>query len=603
MQLSRLYSNEKTLFSDITFNSLENSKILNVIFAKVTRPKAKERDSHNLGKTTLVYLIDFAMLRNISGDFTFFLVKHAARFANWVFFLEVAIGSGNFVTIRRSVSEPTKIALKFHSEARQDFRDLSADRWDHWEVALEPAREILDARLNLNAIAPWDFRKGISYFLRSQADYQDFFQIEKFSKGKDRDWKPYLARVYGLDFKAIETKYELDATLAELERRRQEMAADLGTLPRDRGELIASIELLRDEIGSVDEQLDRFDFTQEERRIGKRVIENLERRISEIDNQVYDLNVDIEQVDQSIETGIRFDIDRIKEAFDEAKLTLPDSLVRDYESLIDFNKRLTRERNAALKARSAELKKERDAAEQEQAKLNDERQRLMRIVREADTFRKFKELQGEQAEQRARLAGLEAQLKRLDAISELDQSLRIERARREQTISEIEASLARDNPIRRRVTTNFGRYVKEVLGIEGKFFISQNRQGNVEFEITTQDTSGNETSQGEGKTYKQLLCALLDLAVLKALEDAPFYHFVYHDGIFEGLDNRVKLRLIQLLRTAIAEGKTQYILSVIDTDLPRDPETDEKLYFKDDEIVLTLSDAGDRGRLFKFAPF
>jgi len=24
----------------------------------------------------------------------------------------------------------------------------------------------------------------------------------------------------------------------------------------------------------------------------------------------------------------------------------------------------------------------------------------------------------------------------------------------------------------------------------------------------------------------------------------PFYHFVYHDGILEGLDNRVKLRLL-----------------------------------------------------------
>jgi uncharacterized protein YydD (DUF2326 family) len=110
-------------------------------------------------------------------------------------------------------------------------------------------------------------------------------------------------------------------------------------------------------------------------------------------------------------------------------------------------------------------------------------------------------------------------------------------------------------------------------------------------------------SQDQGHSYHRLLCALFDLAVLRALDSARFYHFVYHDGIFEGLDNRVKLRLLALIREIIGEGRIQYILSIIDADLPRDADTQEQIKFAPEEIVLTLNDQGDKGRLFKMAPF
>jgi uncharacterized protein YydD (DUF2326 family) len=100
-----------------------------------------------------------------------------------------------------------------------------------------------------------------------------------------------------------------------------------------------------------------------------------------------------------------------------------------------------------------------------------------------------------------------------------------------------------------------------------------------------------------------MLCALFDLAVLKALEDAPFYHFVYHDGIFEGLANNMKLRLLELVREIISTGKIQYIFSIIDTDLPRRIEDQTQIRFDQSEIVLSLNDQGDQGRLFKMPPF
>jgi uncharacterized protein YydD (DUF2326 family) len=439
--------------------------------------------------------------------------------------------------------------------------------------------------------------------LRTQEDYRDYFQIEKFVQGKDREWKPYLACVLGLDHSVVHEKYLLDEKIEHDAKLRDQKKAEIAPGNQDRGELTTRVDIARDEINQVDKRLDGFDFSEEERRISKHVVEKLESRIAEINDELYDLDSDIAQLERSVGGGLRFDIERIKEIYAESKITLPDAVTRSYEELLEFNRRLTRERNAALRARIKEISKKRDTLAAEHKELNEERQRLLQIIRDADTFRKYKALQREQAERRAELSFLEAQLSRIDTVDEIEQRLRDHRKKRDDFITAIEISLQRGSPIKTSVTQLFNRYVKQVLSINGEFIVTKNKQGNLEFEIKTKDAIGKDTSQDEGHTYRRLLCALFDLAVLKALENAPFYHFVYHDGVFEGLDHRVKLRLLELIRECIANSKVQYILSLIDSDLPRSLADDKPLYFSEEETIVALHDDGDDGRLFKMPPF
>jgi uncharacterized protein YydD (DUF2326 family) len=156
MQLSQIYSNHQSIFAPIIFNSGVDAKILNVIFARVKRRKEREGDSHNLGKSTLIHLIDFLLLKDVSSG-EHFLVKHADRFSDFVFFLELALHTGGFVTIRRTVSEPTKIAFKRSDRAQMDFRKTPQDEWDHQDIALASAIEMLDGYLDLRMIAPWSW--------------------------------------------------------------------------------------------------------------------------------------------------------------------------------------------------------------------------------------------------------------------------------------------------------------------------------------------------------------------------------------------------------------------------------------------------------------
>ena len=106
------------------------------------------------------------------------------------------------------------------------------------------------------------------------------------------------------------------------------------------------------------------------------------------------------------------------------------------------------------------------------------------------------------------------------------------------------------------------------------------------------------SSQSEGTSYKKVLCALFDLAILRTYASERFYHFVYHDGIVEGLDVRKRKLVLQVLRETAKKYGVQCIISVIDSDLPR-TEDDAKIPFGADEIILELNDSGPQGRLFR----
>lgn len=69
--------------------------------------------------------------------------------------------------------------------------------------------------------------------------------------------------------------------------------------------------------------------------------------------------------------------------------------------------------------------------------------------------------------------------------------------------------------------------------------------------------------------------------------------------MFESLDDRKKVNLLAIMREYANFG-LQFIITLIDSELPARTEGDEPM-FADDEIVLRLHDVGPDGRLFKMA--
>jgi uncharacterized protein YydD (DUF2326 family) len=602
MQISGVYSNKPDVFAPIEFNCEENAIRLNIIYGEVRHPSDQKRDSHNLGKTTLLHLIDFLLLKGTSPEH--FLVRNKERFEDFVFFIELALRAGDFATVRRGASNPNRIAMTRHLEAGLDLAGAADDAWDHPDLSRDDAVRLLDGWLDLTILKPYDFRKAITYFLRAQGDYGDELQLQKFSAGKDRDWKPFVAHLFGFNETPVIRKYELDDNIGKLKSDLAERQAEVQFKEDQLPELTARLSVLQQHVDESDRALDAFEFDDEERRMMKELVESVEVEVAAINERAYNIRYDINQINQALSHKEKFDLKDVELAFKETGVHFPGQLKRSYEDLVSFNRQVTQERNSALRTRQKSLAEEEALLLERKRVLDRDRELKLRILRDTDTFEKFKALQNNLARERAQIVYLVEQRKKLELVADLARQVREAERDRGRVVDEIKAMVARPSTVFERFTATFNSYCLRVLNHEGMFYFRVNSNDNFDYSIglSLPGKAGVVSSQSEGTSYKKLICALFDLALLKVYETAPFFHFVYHDGVLEGLDDRKKIALLEVVREQTSTTQLQYIFSMIDSDMPRNAQG-ERLEFPPDEIVLRLHDDGADGRLFKMAEF
>lgn len=163
--------------------------------------------------------------------------------------------------------------------------------------------------------------------------------------------------------------------------------------------------------------------------------------------------------------------------------------------------------------------------------------------------------------------------------------------------NDVENQNSDQNSLFSTIRVIFSEIVEDAIARKALLSVSPNQMGHLEFKAEILDESGNATSADLGHTYRKLLCIAFDLAILRAHLDDKFPRFVYHDGIFESLDDRKKDNLLTVVRR-FAELGLQPIITLIDSDLPTRNKDDDPV-FTPDEIVVTFHDEDEKGRLFK----
>jgi len=596
MKLSHLYSDQPDLFPPIRFRDG-----LNVVLAHIRHPQDDSKIGHNLGKTLLIDLLDFCLLKGVNKNHLF--RRRADLFAKFVFFLEIQLPEGGFLTIRRSAAEATKIAFKRHEHRWQNFSELPEHDWDHWRETFDNAVVLLDSLLAFTPIKPWSYRKGLGYFLRGQSDYGNVFKLTKYSAGSHKEWKPYLSRVLGFDDALLTAKYEADAASAKLKDQAAELQAEITLKPKDFDKLRASIAVKRDEVETKVRAIDAFDFQRQETELTREVAESIESEIATNNSLLYNARHDLAQIERGLEDDIHFDLTDIQRVFAEAQLTFPEQLVRDYDDLVTFNRRILTERQAALRERAATLRAEITSIEQANASLSERRKDILQILGGTDSLQKFKDLQRQLDQDRAHLTLMETKAARLESLITLQEDLRTTKARVEQLTTEIGQMVHQGSKRYHEIQRHFSRIIKEVVGRTALLYLDQNGEGNLDLHAEFSDAETDlHTEEDRGTSFRQLLCIAFDLAVLISYAKEPFFHFVYHDGGLERLQNKLKLALLRIIRETCTTHGIQYLFSALSEDLPRQEDT-ENLCPAPEEIILTLDDSGDGGRLFKMGRF
>lgn len=585
----RLYSN-KHEFEDVEFHSG-----LNVVLGEIHLEKDRDKDTHNLGKSTLCQLLDFCLLKARQKDF--FLFKHDELFHDYTFFLELQLADGRYLTIRRDVAIPSKIWLYISSNRGIDARDFDDDDWTHRRLPFERAKILVDGLLGYESLQPWDYRKVLGYLFRGQLDFGDVFRPTIF-RGKDKDWKPFLLHIMGFNSEPFSRRYDLEAEIDFLRSQERQLASQLSDGADDSGELDAFIAIKQREVDELQAFLDDFKLEPHDQEAVRELVEDIDARIAELNDRRYDLRYSIAQIEKSLEKEkLLFSTSEAKKLFEEAGVLFEGQIERSFNQLLAFNADITEERRSYLMEDLNEARVELRHIEDELSQLDSRRSKLLDQLGSRDVVSKYKAATNDIVQRRTELETIKQRRGRMRELQKVRREIASKKASLTTCDAEIQDEIDRVSDVEgggvfSRLRGEFDGIVYKVISHHGMLSVSSNTEGHAEFRAEISDKRGMSTNQDEGVTYRKLLCVAFDLALLLAHDASGFPDFVYHDDVFGGLDNRKKGNLCEVMRSCGNKG-IQQIVTAIDSELPV-PD-----FFDEEEITLRLHDDGSDGRLFK----
>lgn len=596
MKLSKIYSNKP-------FHNTKFNPGLNVIYGDV-KAISGPNSKHSIGKTKLILLLDFLLLKSITPKHHFLTSTklsgtNTLKFNGHEFYLELLLNSGNFLTIRRTVNESSKVAIRISKETTTNFKIPS--NWEYENQTIDDAIRIVNEYINFDFFhkhPELDYRDIINYSLRvpDTGDYNDLFKLSKFTFG-EKKWKTFMFSLLGFDNTDVKEKYSMEDEIKLKTKiiKEQEEGFDINSGQKD--EIEGFKKVLEKQKGEQIKDLDALNFyTQDEKMIGK-LVEEIEVNISQFNKVSYNLHFEIKKIQESLKSEFNFDLGLVKSLFDQVGFHFPDKIMKSYEELVEFNKQITSDRKnlleESLQTKNAQLRE----VKLKLIGLNKEKEKYRDIIQDTSIFKKVKEYQTELIKLENEIAKHEAKLDAIAVIERKRSEIEPLEERLKNAVQKIKTTLdsTRTNDRYSRIRTYFSDFAQAILKHPAIISMSPNTNNNIDYKYAI-----GETKKADGNTYAKMLCIAFDLAILAEYSTESYFKFVYHDDVFSNQENKIRVRFLNLLHEYCEKYNIQYIFSIIRDDFPRD-ENDKIIEFSEDEMVMKLDDNSDDGKLFKMS--
>ena len=454
---------------------------------------------------------------------------------------------------------------------------------------------MLDGVLDLSVLKPWSFRQAVSYSLRSQRDYDEPFKLAKFA-GSHSEWKPFLSHILGFSGKTVARGYELEAAITKLEGEEKSLIARTSGVANP-DQLRGQIEIVQQEVAGIEQELDKFDFTPEDKRITRELVSQIDARIVQLNETRYSLSSDKAKIQSALAVHLSIDMKSLKKLFEDAKIYFGDQVKKDFDALEKFNKQLADERDEYLQKDLEELETQLVEIDGELAALNERRASALASLTDNESLSKYKRHTKQLVGRQADLETLRRTEIVLAELAEKRKEIKAKKKELDTVSAALEKAVTKQPDRYKSIRNYFDQIVKKVVDKHGNLYSQVNTNGHLEFAVEVLDAAAKTTSAGQGFSYGRLLCIAFDLAIMRAYIQESFPHFVFHDGLLETLDDRKKLNLIDVSREYCKLG-IQHIVTVIESELPR-MSNGRKFAFTTDETILVLTEEGDNGCLFK----
>ncbi|GAA0752974.1 DUF2326 domain-containing protein [Ideonella azotifigens] len=527
-------SSEIPLFRTVEFN--KNFSI--VLGVAKSRGEGK---SHNLGKTTLIELIDHILFGSRDSE-RIKAIKE--NFPNPVFTVELRMGSET----RKIVADYTKKKkAAFSTEVKQSYE----------------------------------------YFIRFQDDYKDEFRKVSI-RGKDLSWKPLLLRLMGFNERPLVEKYEIESTIQDYDKF-IEIAASSGMKREGRAEEIARLEARRTELMNA---IASLNFGSIEDSTSAQLASEVDSRILYAKRELFVQRKELSAVTEALRSTafVQFTPERIEQIYADLNIYFGEQVKRDLSDVQEFFVQVTENRSTALSAMKKRILESVSTLEQELTILNEKRAQYLQLIVAPGSIDLYRQLSPQLAETETELSLLKQDVYR-ESIQTATAERNLLKTQQLTLAAQVASEIDEHDATFREIKSHYHQIMADVMDIDSELVIEKNSTGNLDFRtISWRDQSPSQELKGE--MAKKISCAAFDVALRIVNNDDS--GFIIHDGVIDNADRNIKKKFIEAMKRRSIQYNFQYIMTAISDDLPDSVEHED--------IVITLSDKSDRelllGRTF-----
>lgn len=557
----------------------------NVILAERTQESTDKGSRNGLGKTTLIEIIHFCLGSSATKGKG--LLQEPL--IGWTFSLDIDL-RGRAYTIHRSTEQPNRLLIDgdwsfWPVRPRQD--NQSNQRYmplADWKSVLGWLVFDLPVTGKGGDSQPYKptFRSLISYFIRRG---RDAFSrpFEHYRNQLEWDKQVNNAFLLGLNWEYASRWQVLkdeEKTLLQLAKAAQSgVVKNLwGTI----GELEANKVRIEEQLAREREQLNNFRVHPQYRRI-EEAADNFTSEIHKLSNANYSDRrlIGFYETNSQEEKSVNGDL--VAKVYDEAKIELPDLVVKRLEDVREFHRLVTTNRVDFLESEVTRLKIHVAEREERIRYLTAERARLMSVLKTHGALEEYTELQQLYLDTQSQLEEVESRINNLRKLEQGKSALRIEKERLQQ---EARSDYEERRALRERAISLFNANSEALYEAPGNLVIDVGPNG-FKFQVEI------ERSASQGIEQMKVFCYDLTLAKLWSNKEVGPSFLVHDSTIFDGVDER---QIAHALRLAAHESAHFQYICCLNSDLVPWDEFGEEFDIRE-FVRIELTDAHEDGSL------
>lgn len=587
--IKRIYSSNLE-----SFKTQEFKPGLNILLS-IESSKSSKKDSRNgTGKSSLIELVHFLLGGNCSKKSIFLKDK----LKDCKFGIEIELDNETINVVRSGrdnkyvyIENFNKLRSSLKAKARKDRAEpcFTNDTWS----------DILGIHLfnlNLNSeeenikYAP-SFRLIFPYFARRESD-SGYISPENNAKHVEKaPWQKQVCLSYllGLNWTIASDFEKLSKTIKVLKTISEEKDVFFKDIIGEKAKLKSELTVITHQYNYLKDQIINMNLLKEYNELEKDA-NDLTFQLNDLlkQNALDDQLIEHIQLDDAQERPP--DIEKIKRLYEEVEIILPEIALNRFDEVIRFHDSIIKNRRIHLEHELIEAKNRKNTRNTEINNKEKRRNQILRKLKGNIAWEQYIEFQSELSRKETEMNMLESKYEIAVYIEEQKERTKEERHRLKRLLSldfqEREKSIEKAIIVFKELSTRL---------------YGERKSGNLMIKDTDKGPSFEPSipkGDSTGITKMQIFC--FDMMLMSLCRERKMgIDFIFHDSIlFDPTEPKQKAQSIMLGKELAEKHKFQYIISMIDSHIPRDYFTYDFNY--EDYLLPNQLTDSETGGLFGF---